>query len=166
MSISGLKFSQRHIARERAVQAAMLGFHHASELHYTEGSQRWEGIDQKLIAAHGKFPKHADCSSFVTWCLWNGLEVPFKTGDLVNGTDWHSGWTGTMAEHGREVHHVNRAIRGDAVLYGANSPYLHTAIIVGHQNGTPMVVSNGSENGPYLLPYNYRGDVGQIRRYI
>jgi hypothetical protein len=29
-----------------------------------------------------------------------------------------------------------------------------------------MVISHGSEGGPYFLPYNYRSDIQSIRRYI
>jgi hypothetical protein len=39
-------------------------------------------------------------------------------------------------------------------------------MVVGHRKGVPIVVSHGSEAGPFLLPYNYRSDDGQIRRYI
>lgn len=166
MSVSGLTRPQRHIARERTTQAALLGLHHAAELHYTQDSQRWEGIHNHDIAAKGQYPKHADCSSFATWCLWNGMHLPFGTGDVVNGTNWTAGYTGTMAQHGREVLHLKNVIRGDCVLYGPAPTFEHVAIVVGHQNGVPMVVSNGSEAGPFFLRYNYRSDVGQIRRFI
>ena len=163
---SGLNRQNSILARDRAVQAAMLGLHNAGALHYTQDSRRWEGIDEKLIARHGQFPHHADCSAFATWCLWNGLAVPFKMGDIVNGEHWQAGFTGTLAQHGLEVTHGHRVRRADLVLYGPAPTFEHVAIIVGEKNGDPIVVSNGSEGGPYFLPYNYRSDVGQIRRYI
>lgn len=161
---SGLNRQQRAIARERTVQAAMLGLRHAREVHYTQDARRWEGINQHLVAAHGHFPDHADCSAYATWCLWNGLKLPFGVGDIVNGANWSAGFTGTMAQHGELVTHHYR--RGDLVLYGGPPNYEHVAIVVGRKDGKLIVVSHGSEGGPYLLPFDYRHDVGQIRRYI
>lgn len=167
MSVSGLPRPKRIVARDRAVQAALLGLHHAPELHYTQGPQRWEGIDQHKVARHGEFPRHADCSAFATWCLWNALHLPFGLGDIVNGQGWKAGYTGTLAQHGRRVSDERHALRGDLVLYGPAPTFEHVAIIVGHEKGgRHLVVSNGSERGPFLLPFNYRSDVGQIRRYI
>jgi hypothetical protein len=72
-----------------------------------------------------------------------------------------------MLNHGKRVVHLSNVIRGDCVLYGRpGSTGAHTAIIVGRLKGTPMVVSHGSEAGPFYLPYNYRSDIMSIRRYI
>lgn len=166
MSVSRLNQRQGHVARVLTTQAALLGYHHASEIHYTQGSERWSGINKHLIAAKGQFPREADCSAFVTWCLWNSLRLRFGLQDIVNGSNWDAGYTGTLAQHGREVHHVHNVIHGDVVLYGPAPTYEHTAIVVGHRNKIPQVVSHGSELGPYLLPYNYRSDANMIRRYI
>lgn len=167
---SNLTRPQRLIARQSAVNAAMLGYHHAKALHYTELSPaRWQGIDHKLIAAKGQFPTEADCSAFYSWCIWNGVYVNFKVGDVVNALHWTGGFTGTMSENGIEVptpSKIHVPLRADAVIYGTSYPYLHTAIIVTHDKGKPMVVSNGSEGGPYYVPYDYRDDVAMIRRYI
>jgi hypothetical protein len=38
--------------------------------------------------------------------------------------------------------------------------------VVGRQDGVPMVVSHGSEEGPFFIRYDYRSDVMQFRRYI
>lgn len=166
MSVSGLAKCQRAIARDRTVHAALLGLHHAPALHYTQGPQRWEGIARHKVARKDEFPLHADCSAFATWCLWNGLHLPFGLADVVNGASWTAGYTGTMAQHGREVTHVKNALPGDCVLYGPAPTYEHVAIVVAVKAGVPMVVSHGSEPGPFFLRYNYRSDVGQIRRYI
>jgi hypothetical protein len=167
---SGLRHDKKTLARDRAVQAAMLGFRNRGAIHYTQGNLRWQGIADTRYSRQGQFPNQADCSAYVTWCLWNALWVPFKVKDVVNGADWKAGYTGTMLRHGRVVEKVADMRRGDAVLYGrAGSTGAHTAIIVGRQGGkkgTPMVVSHGSEAGPYYLPYNYRGDVMNVRRYI
>lgn len=166
MSVSGLDTKQRGNARRLTRRAAMLGLAHAAALHYTQGAERWEGISNRDVAAHGQYPKHADCSSFVTWCLWNGLYYEYRLDDIVNGEDWRGGYTGTLAQHGRQVKHLKNVLHGDLVLYGKPPTYEHVAIIVGTKHSTPIVVSNGSEAGPFLLPYNYRSDVGEIRRYI
>lgn len=164
---SGLNPHDSTIVRSLVREAALLGLHHAGQLHYTQDARRWEGINNHLLAKDGQFPHHADCSSFATWCLWNGLRQFPRLGDIVNGENWRGGFTGTMAKHGIQILHPQNTRRGDCVLYGSGPNFEHVAIVVTHDNnGMPIVVSNGSEGGPYLLPYNYRKDVGQIRRYI
>jgi hypothetical protein len=164
-SASGLNLSQRQACRKLAVQAALLAHAHKDDVHYTEGKDRWLGIMKKRVAADGEFAHFADCSSFVTWCLWNGLAHEFHTKDVVNGEGWGAGYTGTMYQHGMVVPNIANVLRGDCVLYGAPTGK-HVTIVVGVMGGTPMVVSHGCEDGPFLLPYNYRSDFHQIRRYI
>lgn len=157
-SISGLSPAHVHQAVNMALQAAVLGYHHAPQIHYTQEGARWEGIDRHRKAWRGEFPNNADCSAYVTWCLWNGLDH-FHHNDNVNGQNWRAGYTGTLATHGRQVSHL---LPGDIVLYGSGWPYDHTALYT----GGGLVVSHGSEIGPLLLPYDYRRDVAQFRRYI
>lgn len=170
MSVSGLTAPQRHEARKIAVQAALLSLHHAPKVHYTQGPQRWSGIAHRLVAAKGEYPTEADCSSSVSWWLWNALHHHFGLPDIVNGDRWNGGYTGTLAQHGRQVQHLHNVIRGDVVLYGPAPTFEHTAMVVGHEHGVPVVVSHGSEAGPFLLPFNYRSDGpgggGQFRRMI
>jgi hypothetical protein len=163
-SASGLNLTQRGECRERAVQAALLAHAHKDQVHYTEGKDRWLGITKKRVASHGEFAHFADCSSFATWCLWNGLAQLFHTEDVVNGEGWGAGFTGTMYKHGMVVPNIASVLRGDCVLYGP-PPGQHVAIVVDVTDGTPMVISHGCEQGPFYLPYNYRS-VHQIRRYI
>jgi hypothetical protein len=165
-SVSGLSRDHRIRARDRAVQAALLGLHHKAEIHYTQGGRRWDGIRLHKNARRGEYPLFADCSAFVTWCLWNGLHLGFGLDDLVNGAHWTGGFTGTMLHNGRAVVDLSSVQRADAVIYGASPNGEHTAIIVGVHAGVPMVVSHGSEAGPFYLPYDYRRDVRSIRRYI
>jgi hypothetical protein len=166
-SVSGLSVEHRIRARDRAVQAAILGLNHAPKIHYTQGPKRWDGIRLHKNARAGQYPLYADCSAFVTWCLWNGLVLSGYTDrDLVNGANWTGGYTGTMLAHGKHVEHLSSVQRADAVIYGHGEPGEHTAIVVGVKNGVPMVVSHGSEAGPFYLPYNYRSDVMGFRRYI
>lgn len=167
-SVSGLSYQHRIQARDRAVGAAMLGVKNAANVHYTQGPQRWEGITKKLNARMGQYPHYADCSAFVTWCLWNGLVVPgLVTRDIVNGANWAGGYTGTLLAHGKEVHHLENVQRADVVIYGNGGTGEHTAIIVGRRkDGHLMVVSHGSEPAPFYCAYDYRPDVMCIRRYI
>ena len=172
-SVSGLSRQQRSRARERAVQAALLGLHNKDEVRYTdpdvasEAALRRDGIKNSRRARLGHFPRHSDCSSFATWCLWNALFLPFGLDDVVNGASWTGGFTGTMLSHGKRVRHAKNARRGDCVLYGdEGTSGSHVTIIVGHKEGVPMVVSHGSDDGPFFLKFDYRDDVMQIRRYI
>jgi hypothetical protein len=166
-SVSGLSKSQRINARSRARDAAWLCYSNRGRVHYTQGARRWDGINKKMNARMGAYPKYADCSSFATWCLWNGLFIPFDCKDTVNGTNWRAGYTGTMLNHGKEVVHIENTLIGDCVIYGGGTGS-HTAMIVkgGNVVKTPMVMSHGSEPGPFYVPYNYRSDINCIRRYI
>lgn len=143
-----------------AVQAALLAIKNKAAIHYTQNSPaRWSGIHNGLIAANGQFPKYADCSSFTTWCLWQALR---HGADIVNGTGWKSGFTGTQSQHGKAVS-LAQASAGDLVFYG--HPIYHVAMIIGKQNGVPVVASHGEESGPYVVKYNQWG-VNSIRRYL
>jgi hypothetical protein len=159
-----------HTARERlharrmAVEAAALALHHAPSVHYTQGSRRWEGIDKGYRAYKGQYPKYADCSSFVTWCLWQpGLH--WHLPDFANGEGWEAGYTGTLAEHGVRVTN-GHFLLADVVLYGSRWPYEHTALLAGAVDGVPHVISHGSEGGPYFLRWDYRPDAAEVRRFI
>ncbi len=168
-SVSGLSKTHRIQARDRAVNAAMLALRHAPEIHYTQGPARWEGIRADLNARLGEYPRNADCSALATWCLWNGLFIPFKVRDTVNGAGWLAGYTGTMLSHGKRVEHLVNVQRADCVIYGRpGSTGAHTAIVVGRRksDGKIMCVSHGSEGGPYYVAFDYRSDIMQIRRYI
>ena len=166
-SVSGLSAKNRVRARDRVVQAAMLGYKNKAQVRYTQGGARWSGINGKKKSRSGQFPRYADCSSYATWCIWNGIFVSFKCRDTVNGASWKAGYTGTMLSHGKPVRKLANVLRGDCVIYGRpGSKGAHTAIVVGKKNGVPMVISHGSDSGPHYLPYNYRSDVMQIRRYI
>jgi hypothetical protein len=161
MSASGLSRPQRLLCRDRVVAAAMLALAHRAEVHYTQGAQRWDGIKNDRRARRGEFPRQADCSSFATWCLWNGLFLSYRLDDIVNGHDWMAGYTGTMRDHGKRVGNVpHEILRGDCVFYEG-----HVTIVVGRKNDVPMVVSHGMEQGPFYLKWNYRTPL-QVRRYI
>lgn len=169
--LSSLRPIDKQIARAITRRAALLGLKNASVLHYTEGPRRWQGISEHLLSEHGHFPDYADCSSFASWCLWNGLFVRFNQPDNVNGEGWSAGYTGTQVGHGQPVGNLRQLAWGDLVIYGDSpSNTKHVAVITNigtpSAGGVPHVVSNGSEGGPYWLPYNYRSDIVCIRRYI
>lgn len=158
---SGLDLPHRVAVRKLATNAAMLGYYHRDVLHYTQDQgYRWEGIRTGRLAKLGHYPNHADCSAFASWCLWNGLRE-FGVHDVVNGLNFAAGYTGTMLQHGNRVTDGS-LLRGDLVIYGSGWPGAHVAIAV----GDGKVVSFGSEPGPFLLPWNYRRDVLQVRRFI
>jgi cell wall-associated NlpC family hydrolase len=159
MSVSGL--SREHVikARALAMQAASLGVAHSPSIHYTQGSQRWDGIRHGLKAWRGEYPHWADCSAYVTWCLWNGLSH-YHAHDHVNGQNWAGGYTGTLATHGQQVH--SNFQHGDLCLYGSGFPFEHVAIYV----GGGLVISHGSERGPLKCSMHYRPDLRQVRRYV
>jgi hypothetical protein len=160
----------RATARRLAVEAAGLARAHAPELHYTEGPERWEGIDRHLRAIRGEYPHHADCSAFVTWCLWTATRA-WHLPDFVNGANWDGGYTGTLSTHGVRVGGpavaTGSLLLADVALYGPpTGPRAHTALVVHARHGVPYVVSNGSEAGPFLLPLRYRTDLREVRRFI
>lgn len=161
-SVSGLSPTHRIRARDLAMQAAFLALRHAPDVHYTQTLRRWDGINQNLKAWRGEYPRYADCSSFATWCLWNGLDH-YGVRDTVNGLNWKAGYTGTMLDHGKPVVHESNIMRGDLALYGTpGTSGKHVAICI----GGGLVISHGSEGGPYKLSMHYRSDLMQVRRYI
>jgi hypothetical protein len=160
-SASGLGLARRVKARSLARRAARLALAHAPAVHYTQGPRRWDGIRLVLKAFRGQYPNYADCSAFATWAVWNGLSH-YNVRDAMNGADWRAGYTGTMLQHGKRV--TGRLAIGDCVIYGNGWPGEHTAIVV--DPARRLVISHGSEAGPFLLPITYRRDVMQVRRYI
>jgi cell wall-associated NlpC family hydrolase len=148
--------------RIRIVRAAMLGHKHAAKVHYTMGARRWDGIANRCRAHLGRFPRFADCSSYVTWCLWDALGGPNAGPDVVNGQFWKGGFTGTMKHNGRRVPGgLANALPGDLVLYGPGTGK-HVTIVVAKNK----VISHGSEGGPFLVKPDYRSDIAEVRRYI
>jgi cell wall-associated NlpC family hydrolase len=152
--------------RERVVRAAMLGVKHRDQIHYSQDGRRWEGIAHGLRAHQGRFPRWADCSSFVTWCLWDALGGSGAGPDIVNGAAWKGGYTGTQIGRGREVP-IGAAREGDLAFYGTSRSHInHVTIVV----APGRVVSHGQESGPSLVPINYdRGRYGGlkfVRRYL
>jgi hypothetical protein len=158
---TGLNARDRIRARDLAVRAAALALNNASAIEYTMDARRWDPIKRHRKAFRGQFGHFQDCSSFATWCLWNGLDH-FGIADIVNGDSFHAGFTGTMTAHGHQVSRGD-ALRGDCVFYckAGTREINHVALYV----GGGMVISHGSEPGPNKLRMDYR-PIAQIRRYI
>ena len=163
-SVSGLSPAQRQHVRQLVAHGSQLLLSRPGDVHYSQAANRWNGIaSRKLILQPGRvFPFYGDCSSTATWLLWNGLSHSFGRPDDVNGAHWTAGYTGTMASHGKLVHHDSQIKVGDLVLYGPPPTFEHVAVAL----GGGMVFSHGSEAGPFKLPIDYRKDRAEVRRYI
>lgn len=106
-----------------------------------------------------ELPISEDCSSFYTkGAKFAGFKDPNGYSPQYPG--W--GYTGTLAAHGKHVLSPSVAQPGDAFLYGLAPNYYHVAGYV----GSGRVVSLGSPPGPLLLEWDYRNDLGAIRRYV
>jgi hypothetical protein len=151
------------LARQRTVRASLK--HNANILawnrgsvHYTQGSLRWSWKHHDGL----HLPFYGDCSSTVTCLYWLALKA-YGIGDILNGLHWQAGYTGTLANHGRQVSGRPGTRRvGDLVLYGYGFPFHHVAMVI----APGMVFTHGSEAGPFIAPIDYRGDRAQVRRYI
>jgi hypothetical protein len=159
--------ADRYTARRLAVEAAGLCVAHRGAIHYTQGWRRWDGIRLHKRAIRGDYPNYADCSAFVSWCLWTATRK-WHLGDFANGDGWAGGFTGTLINHGSRVSTRGPFLLADVALYGWQSRGVpeHTTLIVHDRGGVPHVVSHGSEAGPLLLPLRYRGDLVAVRRMI
>lgn len=162
--LSGLGGRHRLQARRLIKRAALGAWVRRDSIHYTQTAKRWEGIDRSRNALKGAYPSNADCSSFATWLLWVVLVNHYGlTRDIANGTRWQAGYTGTLVGHGVRVKHRLNWRRGDLIFYG--DPFGstgHVAVYIGFG----LVISHGSEGGPYKISWAYRRDFHSCRRYI
>jgi cell wall-associated NlpC family hydrolase len=95
--------------------------------------------------------------------MWNALHHHFNIRDVINGTNWASGYTGTMRQHGKIVndHSPSNLEIGDVAHYGPGTG-AHVTMYI----GGGMWFSHGSEAGPFKVGLNYRDDLHSIRRHI
>jgi Putative peptidoglycan binding domain/NlpC/P60 family len=152
MELAEAGLHPKKTVRQRIVEAAYLGYRNRSAIHYTQSGQRMQGVREQLKPPH--FPVWEDCSSFVTWCYY-AAGAPDPNGRGYDGL----GYTGTQFPRGA---HVASPMPGDLVFYGGGSVPKHVAVYV----GKGLVISHGSEPGPYLLPRNYRSDEVGVRSYL
>ena len=151
--------SQRRTVRSLIKSNAHRLVANAPSVHYTQGANRWSWKLHDSL----HIPFYGDCSSTVTCLYWLALKHVGVHSDMLNGTNWTGGYTGTLAQHGRRVSGVPGTRRvGDLVLYGRGWPFEHVAVMV----APDTVFSHGGEAGPFLLPVHYRPDVAQFRRYL
>lgn len=162
--VSGLTDQQAAHARAVILRDVKNMMAHQSEIHYSQGPNRWEGIAERCTHMHNTFPKHCDCSSTTSWMLWDALAHSYHVHDIVNGANWAAGYTGTQYSHGKQVKHDSNLKVGDLIFYGTQAGGVpeHVAIYV----GGGMVFSHGGEAGPFILRLDYRSDRRQSRRYI
>lgn len=162
--VSGLSDEHAAHARKLIVKAARAMASNKSSVHYTQGTRRWEGIDRKLSISKGQIPLHGDCSSTVTWMLWDAMARPYGVRDLVNGAAWRAGYTGSQYKRGKAVVHDKNLKIGDLIFYGDQGGGIpqHVCIYV----GGGRVFSHGGEAGPFILGLDYRSDRRMSRRYI
>ena len=128
--------------RKKIVAAGRLGFDHRDEIHYTQESDRMEGVRRKLKPPD--FPRHEDCSSFVTWCYF-AADAPDPNGRDYNG----QGFTGDQSPRGTEV---SKPRLGDLVFYGpSRSEINHVNLYV----GGGKIIGHGAESGPNVFEIDY-----------
>jgi hypothetical protein len=129
--------------RQKIVANAKWGVDNASQIHYSQGSLRMEGVHKSF-----KLPLTADCSAFVTDCYaWAGAPDPNQMG--YNGF----GYTGTLLAHGEHIP-VSDVTPGDVVVYGGGTGE-HTAIVVAVYNKVDVLtVSHGWEGDPSYVWVN------------
>lgn len=153
-------------ARKIVVKAALKAYRdHQGKMIYSGPNtpqsvmaKRWEGIQKGIELP--RVPKHADCSSLATWCLWNAREEGATDPSDPDDQSWSWGTTFSMEPNGKKVS-VAEARPGDLVFYEG-----HVTVIVERSQGIPYVVSFGSQGGPYYERYNYRNDVTSVKDYI
>jgi hypothetical protein len=164
--VSGLSDAQAFHARRVIIKDVHNMMQHQAAIHYTQGPRRWEGIDHRCNHLDGTFPHHADCSSTLTWLIWDAIARSYHVHDLVNHAAWKAGYTGTAQSGGKQVKHESNLLIGDGIFYGDQGGGIseHTAIYIGGGH----VFSHGGESGPFILPMDYRKDRRRelMRRYI
>lgn len=152
--------------RGNIVKAARLCVEHKENVHYTEGWQRWEGISHDRRFQKGEYPENADCSGLGSWLVWTCTRAWSHVGDFLNGENWSGGYTGTMTQHGIDIHNSDELKPADFVFYGGtyDAP-AHVAYYV----GPGKVISHGDMPGdPQVYPLNLYNALPVVRfkRYI
>lgn len=162
--VSGLSDAHAAHARRVIIKNAHNMVINKNRIHYSQEADRWMGINRQLTHLRNQYPTRGDCSSTATWMLWDAMARPYGVRDLINHTNYRSGYTGTMINGGKVVRHKENLKVGDCVFYGWQSPGVpeHVAIYI----GGGLVFSHGSEGGPYILKVDYRPDRVAMRRYI
>ncbi len=125
--------------------------------YYTQGYARWQGVRAvygRLQAKPKTFPRlrSGDCSAGVTrWHLaaWQS-HLGFIPRDFVNGTDWSSGYTGSIADTCAEVKGAIQV--GDMPLYGRGD-YHHVMVVI--DPAKKLCGNHGTQSGPNIRSWAY-----------
>jgi hypothetical protein len=120
--------------RKKILAEGKWGVTNKARIHYQQ-KRPIDGIHQRH-----KLPLNTDCSGFVTLCYkWAG--APDPNGNGYNG----AGYTGTLEAHMRHIPQ-SRLRPGDLCLWKGK----HVSLVI--QTGAdPLLVSHGSEKGPYAI---------------
>jgi len=142
--------------RAKLVACGQDVYNNRYNMHYTEGSQRWSGIQDRIYPPSA--PPYSDCSSTITWCYW----TIFGGGpDFVNNDNWQGGYTGTMATSSQLIS-CSDMQPGDIILYGSGYPWDHVEMYMG--NG--QTISHGADPASYESSTSDQGfDTFQCRTY-
>lgn len=149
-------------AQRYFLAGAMALYNMRARVHYTQGWSRMWIVKHQLrtvALVSGQKAIYEDCSSSVTG-LYYVAKCPDPNGFHFNGL----GYTGTLGVMGRR-HTTGLPPIGALSMYGSYYPWKHTTGVVSRGSGGVRVFSFGSENGPYVLPIDYRGDRAQTRTY-
>lgn len=157
-SPSGLGAVDARKAVDIMLESFSLLYHHAPAVHYTQGAQRWQGIQTKRKAYLGKYPIWCDCSSAYSWTGWNAADH-FNLPDIFNGQHFTAGFTGTLLVHGVGI---SKPVPGCAIIYGKAWPGVHVA----EYAGDGKAFSHGSEAAPFFVDYDYRADILAFRKFF
>lgn len=162
--VSGLSDDHAAYARKLIARSCRTMVANKHLIRYSQGSDRWVGINHELSIIDGRYPRTCDCSSTHTWMLWDAICRTYGVRDLVNGQNWNAGWTGSMYRRGKLVVHDKNLKIGDGIFYGSQGGGIpsHVATYI----GGGRVFSHGSLSGPYILGLDYRPDRRMSRRYI
>ena len=143
-------------AQLRCQSAALYGYNNRHLIRYTMSSSRMYGVRNGIVPP--RVPYYEDCSSFAKWTYYvakRSVMPKLPDPDGLNWSPW--GYTGTLARHGKWGKKQMAALG----FYGSGT-FSHVVVSVGYGS---MCVSHGSDGGPYLSAYNYRGDFAGWKLY-
>lgn len=131
---------------------------------YTQGPRRWDPINSHAGPDTGKAFAYGDCSSVATWMQRYALG--WDHADIINGTNWQSGYTGTQVVHGRRLPSGVVYEPGDMAFYGTGTMSHVVVCWKAGSASTARWLSYGSQGAPYDVAVNYRYDLNHVRRYV
>jgi hypothetical protein len=86
--VSGLSDAHAAHARRVIIKNAHNMVANKGRVHYSQGPDRWMGINRHLTHLRNQYPTRCDCSSTATWMLWDAMARPYGVRDLVNHASW------------------------------------------------------------------------------